>query len=69
MSRLSGEEGSRPPNDRAPSVATKKALLRRRADALRALEEAESTEDAEAAADARKHVPDAQRLILRYGLE
>jgi hypothetical protein len=69
MSRISGEKVSGPMYGEELPAATKKALLRRRADALCALEEAESTEDPEAAADARKHVQDAQRLILRYGLE
>jgi hypothetical protein len=63
------------PADRTPLgdspffASTKRALLRRRANALRALEAAERAEDAAAAAEARKQVQNAQRLILRYGLE
>jgi hypothetical protein len=69
MHSRSWAEDSEPLDERPLSAGASKALLRRRADALRALEEAESAEDAAAAAEARKHVQDSQRLILRYGLE
>lgn len=65
---MSGDD-YRPLDEGALGFDTQKALLRRRAVALRALEEAESKDDSAAAADARKHVQEAQRLILRYGLE
>jgi hypothetical protein len=67
MTRISGISSSL--DDSAFSAGTEKGLLRYRANALRALEEAESTDDRSAAADARKQVQEAQRLIQRYGFD
>jgi hypothetical protein len=57
------------PSEGELSAGHSKALLVRRANALRALEEAEAAEDPAAAAEARKQVQEAQVLIQRYGLE
>jgi hypothetical protein len=69
MRKISGSDDPWSIGGKPLSARTKRALLRRRTNGLRALEEAEQADDLEAAAEARKQVQDAQRLILRYGLE
>jgi hypothetical protein len=69
MPRRSRPDDANPEKEGALSAGHTEALLVRRADALRALAEAEAADDATAAGEARKQVQEAQLLLRRYGLE